>query len=480
MRNNHIIIVFTLLVSISIFCASCEDWLDVNPKSEVKSEELLKTENGCRVALFGIYTQMTDRSLYGGNLTMGFLDVLAQYYVITLETQPYYRESIYDYKAVESRIGGIWSNLYFSIANCNNLLGNIEGEEQLFTGDNYNFFVAETKATRAYLHFDLLRLFAPSVEGGREKLAIPFVDKVSKTAFPQLTVDQVLERIIIELNEARQLLAEVDPIGPAFDDYNEKDFPTITEMNNDNGFLYKRRSRMNYYAITALLARVHLYNGDKDQALQYALEVINSGKFGLITEDKLVGDMKDIIFSDEIIFSLYNDQLKKKSDAYFKRRSSEELQITKQRINEIFEVEKYGALDYRMRYQFGRNEGELMEYVAKYNSFDYFTGRDIPMIRLSEMYYIAAECESSSEKAFEYIEAVRIHRGYPEYANVSELNLQAELYKEYKKEFVAEGQLFYYLKRNNIKDIEYSQVEGSDEVYILPIPDVEKEFGDIK
>ncbi len=43
MRNNHIIIVFTLLVSISIFCASCEDWLDVNPKSEVKSEELLKT-----------------------------------------------------------------------------------------------------------------------------------------------------------------------------------------------------------------------------------------------------------------------------------------------------------------------------------------------------------------------------------------------------------------------------------------------------
>ena len=38
--------------------------------------------------------------------------------------------------------------------------------------------------------------------------------------------------------------------------------------------LYNRKQRMNYYAVTALLARVYLWGNDKEAALKEAKEII--------------------------------------------------------------------------------------------------------------------------------------------------------------------------------------------------------------
>lgn len=475
--NNYIMMG---LIALSLVSSGCNDWLDVNPKSEIKAEDLFEKESGFREALFGVYTKMSANALYGGNLTMSFLDVLAQNYSINLEEQPFYYASIYDYDYEQGRINSIWNNMYNSIANCNNLLENLEGKEELFSGDNYQFFLAETKALRAYLHFDVLRMFAPSVARGAAKPAIPFVDQVRTTPFPQLTVQQVLDRVITELKEAQRLLKDVDPIGPAFDEYSESKMIGVDDYINDDGFLLFRKSRMNYYAVTGLLARVYLYKGDKENALLAAREVIESTKFEFVTEDKLVSTkLPDILFFDEILFALYNDNILDKSKRYFKNKADDELIITDDRKNLIYESGEEGLIDYRARYHFGRNEGELQEYVIKYREVQAYSPSYLPMLRLSEMYYIAAECEPDKQQALSYVNTVRVNRGYEDYTDIDMLNVQDELYKEYRKEFIAEGQMFYFIKRLNYTDIEFSSVEGTDAVYVLPIPDNELEFGDI-
>ena len=96
----------------------CENWLDVSPKTEVKEDELFAKESGYKTALLGAYIQMASSDLYGGNLTMGFMDVLAQYYSITAEKSTYMAASTYDYahSDVKPIVTRIWSDIYYIIA----------------------------------------------------------------------------------------------------------------------------------------------------------------------------------------------------------------------------------------------------------------------------------------------------------------------------------------------------------------------------
>ena len=57
--------------------------------------------------------------------------------------------------------------------------------------------------------------------------------------------------------------------------------------------------------------------------------------------------------------------------------------------------------------------------------------------------------------------------------------IQDEVRKEYRKEFLAEGQMFFYYKRVNADRIEGAGV-GAANVYVLPMPDNEIEFGERK
>lgn len=60
------ILILSLLISCSQFFMSCENWFDVNPKSQVKNDILFENENGYKTALFGIYTTMPLRTLRPG------------------------------------------------------------------------------------------------------------------------------------------------------------------------------------------------------------------------------------------------------------------------------------------------------------------------------------------------------------------------------------------------------------------------------
>ncbi len=67
---------------------------------------------------------------------------------------------------------------------------------------------------------------------------------------------------------------------------------------------------------------------------------------------------------------------------------------------------------------------------------------------------------------------------FPLDSNLTPQQIQQEIYKEYRKEFVGEGgQLFFYYKRRNAQQIAGTAVKPGKSVYVLPIPENDTEFG---
>lgn len=100
----------------------------------------------------------------------------------------------------------------------------------------------------------------------------------------------------------------------------------------------------------------------------------------------------------------------------------------------------------------------------------------IPIIRLSEMYYILSEASShtSLREALSYLSVVRKARGAKrDISGTASKDYYNELVTEYKKEFLAEGQMFYFFKRWNMPVTTGTQVIQMDGKYVMPIPESE-------
>ena len=100
----------------------------------------------------------------------------------------------------------------------------------------------------------------------------------------------------------------------------------------------------------------------------------------------------------------------------------------------------------------------------------------MPLIRLSEMYYIAAECEPKVSDGNSWLNQIRTLRGLPEITITDENELMSKLRIEYLREFWGEGQIFFMYKRLfvNILNTENghntSTYGASAARYVPPLP----------
>ena len=69
-----------LLAFLLIATVSCESWINVEPTDRLSEDKVYSTQKGFLQALNGIYAEMMNTSVYGGHLSVGVIDVLAQYY----------------------------------------------------------------------------------------------------------------------------------------------------------------------------------------------------------------------------------------------------------------------------------------------------------------------------------------------------------------------------------------------------------------
>ncbi len=464
------------ILLLSLLSISCQDWLDVSPKSEVKYDDLFSYKNGFKDQLTGIYTALCAENLYGANLTFGMADALGQQYVWKQEAGTYYHLHRFEYESTASRevINNVWRSMYNAIANINILLQGIDEHRGVLSEVEEKVYEGEAYALRAFLHFDLLRWFGKSYASGAGEKAIPYVRGVSKEVTPLSTVSESIELVIDDLKRALELLA-ADPIKTG---------------DSTTDFLGTRDFHFNYYATCALMARAYLYKDDKSNALQYAREVIESNKYLWVPSSNVTTntrETRDGIFKSECIFMLNNTWLKSLTERYLKEGESNtvgNLLIMSQEVcAEIFETNLYG-FDWRHNYYFETlssyylGSTKLWQFSSNYNNRQ-------PLLRVSEMWLIAAECAASKKDAVECINTLRKHRGFDEGSMLSEeattdVMLKTIIGKEYRKEFIGEGQWFLYCKRLDIEEIPNVTVPFSKGFYVLPMPDQEKEYGSRK
>ena len=469
MKKSIIFILFLIVLGTT----SCKKWFDVVPKTEMKGSVLFSNQAGFRDALTGVYALMTQKDSYGTELSMGYVDVLAQTYdyVRTSVGHIYQNAANYSYTEVgeQARLLRIWRQEYKAIVNCNIIIQQTDEKKTLFTGKNYNIIKGEAIALRAFLHFDLLRLYGESPMTGLSKKAIPYANAYTNVPFQQSTGTEVINQIINDLTSARELLKDADPYGP------ERVDSSLSSLT-----VGSRTVRMNYYAATALMARVYLYSVDKVNALNKAKEVIDSKLFPLFTSTAGQTQKKDYIFPTEQVFSLTIPDLKTRyADIYFPEvgysGSTTALTIRNTTLNTVFPAGL--NTDYRLNWFEPATSSAMRISKYSYNTL-------IPLIKISEIYLIAAESETSSAVAINsYINPLRVHRGISELdgSSTNQSQVDTEIKLEYRREFIGEGQLFYYYKRLDVQKLPTLSIFiNSDNVYKLPIPNAEIEFGNIE
>ena len=146
-----------ILAIVLLLNFSCTDWLDVKPVDRMSEDQLYSTEAGFRQALNGIYVELNHADLYGDELLVNTVEILAQRYKFssmgTLTNQ--YHLAEFDYTTDYAKKCGsrIWEKAYALIANVNKLLKNADSHKDLFTGDSYDLITGEAYALRAFLHF---------------------------------------------------------------------------------------------------------------------------------------------------------------------------------------------------------------------------------------------------------------------------------------------------------------------------------------
>lgn len=466
-----------LIVIVFLFCG-CNKWLDTRPQTLVAPDKLFSTEGGFEDAMYGVYTIMASSSLYGDQLTMSFLDVLAQQYNCqSIPGHQYYQASVYNYQdvVVKMRIDNVWDTMYYAITNVNNILQQIDTKKEVFQPGNYELMKGEAIGLRAFLHFDLLRLFGASYLSDPSRPAIPYIKRVSGNVSPLLTVSQVLDSVISELKKAQTLLASYKTVNYTYYD---------PANQSPNDWLNHRQSHFNYWAAEATLARALLYKGDKANALLHANNVINSGMFDFQTPER-ISDLADYTFIPEQVFALSKFNLRQQVDVYFRSPGTVNQNANQQLTNtygnggivdEIYEISSGGVSD--IRYARLWNLSGTLYFCSKFwqASGNPIFNNLVPLIRLPEMYLIAAEC-SAPAMATGYLNKIRQQRGLSDLPDgMDATGIQNEIQKEYQKEFYAEGQLFYYYKRVNSAQIRFTAITGSDRIYVLPLPDAELQY----
>jgi hypothetical protein len=474
--------------------SSCKKFLDVQPESDVTKEDLFKTEEGFKEALNGVYNLASEQKLYGGNLTFRNLDIMAQNYEFTNLDNRLIQSFTYTDANIIRKNDEIWAAAYSTIANVNTILDAAEKNKAVLYDNNYELIKGEALALRAYLHFDLLRMFAPSFVSKPTAIAIPYVTTVTIKSTPFSNVTQVLEKIIADLAEAKQLLKVADPIlGSGYIvGYPEKTYPggfpetkKSTETKSGSLFLQNRRHRMNYYTVCGELARVYLYKNDQINSLANANEVIDSKKFPWTAQAdffNLNAEQRDKSFYPEIITGWFVPKSQDLVRDLFWRESPDYAPTITQK-DLIYEKGSVGADDWRFRSWFldmpsSTSAGRALFLKYTWNGSPYRNLHPLvaPAMRLSEMYYIAAEASFDSDpvKATAYVDSVRFHRGIgteiPK--TITKPDFLKKLVEEARKEFYGESQIFYMYKRLNRDVINTNGMiyPASDKIFVFPLP----------
>jgi len=464
---------------------SCKKFLTVVPKTEKPQDVIFSAEGGFKDALTGVYIQMKDNGVYGGAMTQTTIEQLISSWDVTANTTEQ-RLGLFNYTdaGVETALSSIYAKEYTTIAGINAILGQIDVRKSVFkTPGMYEMIKGECLALRAYCHLDILRLFGPVPTAPSNGNALPYVTQLTTTANPRISFNDFQTLLLKDLTDAEALLKDIDPVTKY----------TLTQLRtpgvssgfnpSDTYFAY-RYLRMNYYAIKALEARAYLWFNNTQKAYDCAKLVIDAKnddgtvKFRFGTAADLTA--KNFVLTPEHIFGLYDFDMLNKYTARYSggvlKKGTSATTIT----NQLYGTTGTDIRESGLWELITLANGSKCYVTKKYQTLDSKTitiatdFKQIPMLRISEMYLIAAETAPFSDGQ-NYFKTFRLSRNIGQLPVPADPNqLQAEILKEYRKEFYAEGQAFFAYKRLNAPKTSVLFAPAAATLnYLIPLPKTE-------
>jgi hypothetical protein len=467
---------------LTLLLGACSKWVDVQPSDRLAEDQLFATRQGYLNALNGVYAELTNPVIYGENMTISSVDVLAQYYYMTVSTHRFYDFTTFAYTTdrTKTAFDNMWKKSYELIVNCNVIIERCGESNDLLPAPYFGLVKGEALALRAMLHFDMLRLFGPIwSDADKSRPCIPY----NTASQPQVTAllgsEEIMQHVIEDLTQAIALLKEADPV--------------ITEGvrhgANPNGTndLYFRQYRLNYYAVKALLARAYLWKQDKEKALQQAQQILTAVldpnkpifKIGVANAAATPADFDHMIVS-EVMFSLYKINRQNIYNSFFTPDLAKEsrLSFNNNDDNQSRKTALYDDQnDYRLKawLTLTNTNGSFLTHV-KYGVTTNGPGPNMmPLIRLGEVILIAAECSNTITEGTSYLNMLRTGRNCVSLAPTTTIQLKDYITREFRKEVFGEGQMFFYYKRNAMTAVpNNANLTGTKQMilanYVVPLP----------
>ena len=470
-------------VFLSVHLCACEDFLDQKSQMQVDAEHMFQTEQGFKDALTQCYVGLAGDYLYGKYMSYGPIETMAQHW----ELQSNNWENLYqlDFTLDNARqiFELIYGEMYNVIVHANDVLRFLEKNGAVIeSGQTRDVIEGEARAIRAFVHFDVLRLFGQMPFEPGKTVRLGYAETVGKQEIPFLDFDSYVEKLLKDLDMAEALLAESDPLLV-------KSLATLDETGeNEDFFLDYRRFRFNLYAVKALKARVNLYLGRTEEAYRNALSVIQAKTKGGENVISLSG-------SDDLEKEFYampseSIMLLSKTDISNTMFSTNSYYISSSRKTMLFE----GALtgDIRIRTVWGSESSGLGGAVPLFRKFlqpSSGTGTSskdlrlkyqvIPLLRLAEMYLIRAEAKirsTTKSEANRLYKDFMLSRQMLVSQDLSLEELRQEIEKQYRRELFGEGQMFFYYKRHSASSMLWGRNSDlTEDNYIVPLPETELE-----
>lgn len=438
--SKFIKILCLLLLIISI---SCENILEVDPpKGHITTETVFQTEETAEAVVKTLYGKLRNDVLLSGG--SNGLSVLMGLYADEIDLYSFGNNSLNSFyyhqiTSLNQTVEQIWNSCYNLIYMCNLILENLEVSN--FTSSYLkDHLKGETLFVRTLINFYLVNLYGN----------IPYAESanyLSNQKISKTSVKEVFSKMINDLKNAKQFL----------------------ESSSTN----YERIRADKYAVSALLARVYLYNQNWAEAELESSILINSVHFDMENlENEFLKESTSTIF-----------QLKPQRLGYNTTESSTFRLIdrpTLYALNQSF-ISSFEANDLRkQKWITQASDGSTTWYGPYKYKHNGFTGTSMEysiVLRLSEQYLIRSEARLNlgmRQDAIDDLNEVRKRAGLELLHLTSTTDIQAYLLQERKFElFTEHGHRWFDLKRLNKSNEILASVKPNwkDGNILLPIPE---------
>jgi starch-binding outer membrane protein, SusD/RagB family len=422
----------TLLVSAAalLLFSSCNKKLDLLPTDDIDPTKAFRTVSDANAGLLGAYAALNYRS------SIFYTTRITDEVMLPAENNTGSGIGTYRWQYDGSFQHEAWYDNYQAIDRANRVLAVIDdiparnaGETELKTQ-----YKGELLAVRAYCHFELIRNFASGYVA--DSLGVIYMEKSELSKPERLSFAATMAKINADLNAAKAL------IPAEFDD----------------------NTRITSLGVSAIQARVALYEKNWPNAIKYATEVINGAPLATRSEfpkiwhesntAEVIWELARVESDDETpLGDVYTEAtfLINPAGSRIYYAASHELTDLFDQTNDI-RFSSYIIID-----QGRLNEGKMPNAVIKYtkNGSNNRNLVNIKLFRTGEMYLIRSEAYAGNDQldlAADDLNELRATRisGYADQSFASKTDLLNAIEKERFKELAFEGHRHHDLRRWNL------------------------------